>query len=126
MVGQRSCWNDPRIISLLLLVFVAGGLVGAIGHTLLVQRSTVAANPANTESMVNRLEKELDLSPEQTEKLVVVLDDFFKYYHALQAQSDEVKGHAKRQITSILTPAQREKFDKMMTEFQQKPRAANR
>jgi len=66
--------------------------------------------------LMTRLKTELDLTPEQTEQLKTVLDDFFTYYYTLQAQLDDVRASGKQRILRILDDGQKKKFDKIMAE----------
>lgn len=67
---------------------------------------------------LERLKKELDLTPEQAAQLERVLDDFFAYYHTLQAQMDEVRASGKDRILRLLDERQRRKFEEMMDRAQ--------
>lgn len=64
--------------------------------------------------------KELDLSPGQAAEIETILDDFVMYYDTLQAQMDEVRASGKAKIKQILNDHQRQKFDKMLVELQNK------
>lgn len=67
---------------------------------------------------LERLKKELDLTPEQAAQMERVLDDFFAYYHTLQAQLDEVRATGKDRILRLLDERQRRKFEQMMDRAQ--------
>jgi len=60
-----------------------------------------------------RLQKELNLTPEQSEKLKVILDDFVKYHDDLEAQIEDVRATGRNRIVQILTPQQRQRFEKL-------------
>jgi Spy/CpxP family protein refolding chaperone len=60
----------------------------------------------------------LKLTPQQAEEIGTILDDFMMYYQTLQAQMDEVRASGKDRILKILTPEQREKFGRMLSELQ--------
>lgn len=72
------------------------------------------------EITLERFKRELKLTPEQTSQLEAILDDFFTYYHTLQAQLDEVRATGKDRILRVLNPEQRQKFERMMSELQSK------
>jgi len=108
------------VILLLLLVFLCGSVVGAVAvrYTL---KPKVAAGPtywasSGVEVSLKRLEKELNLTPEQSRQIAQILDDFVKYYHTLQAQMEEVRATGKAKILEVLNPEQREKFQKLIKE----------
>jgi hypothetical protein len=68
------------------------------------------------EMSLQRFKRELDLTPAQAEQLETVLDDFFMYYHTLQAQLDDVRASGKKRILRILNEDQKRRFEKIMTE----------
>lgn len=70
------------------------------------------------EIALERFKKELNLSQEQADEVALVLDDFMMYYQTLQAQMDEVRASGKDRIEKILSPEQRDKFQRMMSELQ--------
>jgi hypothetical protein len=87
------------------------------GHRLHNTRS-LAWKEGGKQVTLERLKKELDLTPQQAAELETVLDDFFTYYHTLQAQMDEVPATGKDRILRLLDERQRRKFEKMLEEFQ--------
>jgi len=94
------------------LVFLCGVATGALvmnfgGHRGL-HRAAFWSDPGK-EISINRLQKELDLTPEQTEKLKVLLDDFAHYYR-------DVLATGKRSIYTILNDEQKKKFDRLLNE----------
>ena len=56
---------------------------------------------------VERMKKELDLTPVQTGQLETILDDFAKYYRT-------VLSDGKTRIMQILTDDQKQKFDRLL------------
>jgi Spy/CpxP family protein refolding chaperone len=65
-----------------------------------------------TESKKDTLDRwhtKLNLTDEQIAQLSVILDDFNKYYDNVLAEGHE-------RILQVLTPAQRQKFQKMLEE----------
>jgi Spy/CpxP family protein refolding chaperone len=58
----------------------------------------------------------LKLTPEQTQEIASMLDDYRHYYQSLSDQLEDVRATGKNRILQILDPSQREKFDKMMNE----------
>jgi hypothetical protein len=115
-------WREPRILSTLFLVFLAGAASGALSmhfglHSKL--RRAVAPGPreANREMVLQRFKNELDLSGDQSEKLAMVLDDYRQYYQSLQDQLDDLRSTGKTRILAILNPQQRDRFEKMMNDL---------
>lgn len=125
MGGSCSAyWRNPRLIGTLLLVFLCGVAVGILAMSLAGYRLHNPKQPSwregGKEITLARFKKELDLTPEQTAQLEGILDDFFAYYHTLQAQLDEVRATGKDRIMRILNEGQRQKFERMLSELQQR------
>ena len=124
--AHSSGWRDPRILVMLLVVFICGATAGMLVMALGAHRMMHAhAQPstwkdAGKEASVQRFQKELSLSPSQTEQLETILDDFFTYYHTLQAQLDDVRASGKQRILRILDEDQKKKFEKIMSGMQDK------
>ncbi len=118
-------WQNPRILLTLLIVFLCGVSAGMLIMSLGTQRRwPTVQQPSWRESgkevSLQRFKKELDLTPQQTEQLETILDDFFTYYHTLQAQLDDVRASGKNRIVRILNPDQKRKFEKLMVDLQDK------
>lgn len=115
MQGNHYSWSNPRVLLTFSLIFLCGALVGAIAVTFTQSQTFVASSPQelSRELTLTRLTTELDLTQEQQDRLRVVLDDYFQYYHALQDQLDQVKASGREKITELLTDQQKAKFEKM-------------
>lgn len=116
----RASWQNPRILALLFLIFLCGALAGAItaraGLHERLHRSAGAAfwkDNRDVEFSYDRLRKELNLTPEQSERLKTILDDFVKYHDDLEAQIEDVRATGRNRIVQMLTPEQRERFEKL-------------
>jgi hypothetical protein len=123
---QAPGWRNPRVFLTLLVVFLcgvsAGMLVMAAGAPRWMHAQTRPAwRDSGSEVSLQRLRKELDLTPAQTEQLETILDDFFTYYHTLQAQLDDVRSSGKQRMLRILDENQKKKFEKIMSGMQDKP-----
>jgi Spy/CpxP family protein refolding chaperone len=114
-------WRNPCIVLTLSGVFLCGLLTGVL-VTKWFSGPKAAAAPYWQESgkqiSVQRFKKELNLTPAQAAEVEMILDDFVKYYQTLQAQMDDVRATGKERIRRILTPEQKEKFERMMSELQ--------
>jgi len=116
--SERATWHNPRIFSSLLLVFLAGAATGAVsmkfGLHELLHRS---AGPTSKEAVLQKFRADLNLTPAQTEKISLILDDYRHYWQSVQDQQDDIRATGKMRILHELDPAQREKFQKMMGEI---------
>jgi len=124
---DRAPWQNPRILTTLLFVFVAGAATGALFMQLGLHgwiHRAVAPSPqarnlhaADHDAILNRFKSELDLSSDQTSKLSLVLDDYSQYYESLQEQLNDLRATGKSRIMNILDPDQRAKFEKVMNDL---------
>lgn len=122
--GHQASWQNPRILFIILGVFLCGVAVGMFtmslgGRHLLHPESTAAMKAGGKDMSLQAFKKELNLTPAQSEQLETILDDFFTYYHTLQAQLDDVRASGKQRILRVLDEKQKRKFEKMMGELQQ-------
>jgi hypothetical protein len=116
--AERATWQNPRILTTLLLVFLAGGATGAVsmkfGLHQVLHRPSV---PTSKEAVLQKFRADLNLTPAQTEKISLILDDYRHYYQSVQEQQDDIRATGKMRILEELDPAQRDKFQKMMGEI---------
>jgi Spy/CpxP family protein refolding chaperone len=115
--SDRPTWQNPRILTTLILVFLTGALAGAIGmqeglHAQL-HRGAAYWRGDKAEFSYQQLKTELNLTPEQSERLKTILDDFVKYHDDLEAQIDDVRATGRNRIVQILTPEQRKRFEQL-------------
>ena len=115
--SDRPTWQNPRILTTLVLVFLAGALAGAIGmqeglHAQL-HRGAAYWRGDKAEFSYQRLKTDLNLTPEQSERLKTILDDYVKYHEDLEAQIEDVRATGRTKILQILTPEQRKRFEKL-------------
>jgi Spy/CpxP family protein refolding chaperone len=91
-------------------------------HEWIHQPTATLQAPANPEALLEHYRTQLKLSAEQTKKLSAVLADYQRYYQAVQEQIDEarlrdqiedLRSTGKSRILEILSPEQREQFEKM-------------
>jgi Spy/CpxP family protein refolding chaperone len=118
VASERATWQNPRIFSTLLLVFLAGAAAGAVSmkfglHDLLHH----SAAPASKEAVLQKFRTDLNLTPAQADRISLVLDDYRHYYQSVQDQLDDIRATGKMRILQELDPAQRDKFQKMMGEI---------
>src|SRR5215213_10296839 len=109
-------WNPKVACGLaLLLVFLVGAAAGAVVMDFKVHRNRIPAfeTPAGKALYFDRMQRELNLTPAQSEQMQSVLNDFWQYYRT-------VLSDGKQRVESLLTDEQRQKFEKMLQ--QQLPR----
>jgi Spy/CpxP family protein refolding chaperone len=117
LASDRPTWQNPRILTTLVLVFLTGALAGAIGmreglHAEL-HRGVAYWRGEKAEFSYRQLKTELDLTPEQSERLKTILDDFAKYHDDLEQQIEDVRATGRNRIVQMLTPEQRKRFEKL-------------
>jgi Spy/CpxP family protein refolding chaperone len=121
VAAERAPWQNPKIVSTLMVVFLAGAATGAlsmqVGLHKMLHRTPARSNLQNRDAILNQFKTELGLTQPQTEKLALVLDDYRQYYQSVQDQLDDMRNTGKNQIMAILSPEQRQKFDKLMNEL---------
>ena len=118
--------QNPKVISTLVVVFLAGAAAGALVmqlglHDKLHRTAAAASKPvplAAKDAVLQRFKTELNLSSAQTQQMSSILDDYRRYYQSLQDQLDDVRALGKTRIVQILDDGQRQKFEKMMNELQ--------
>jgi len=110
--------SDPKTLCAitLVLVFLCGTVAGALAmnlgvHTRLHQPAF--DTPAGKALYFERLQKELQLTPTQTDQVRSILNDFWDYYRTVLSDS-------KVRVEQVLNPEQRQKFERLLQEAQQK------
>ena len=107
--------RQPRAacIATMALVFLVGGMVGAVvmsaGHSRLHAGNRDVWTSAGQSVHLERLRKDLDLTPQQTEQMETILDDFTQLYRTVLTDG-------KARILQILKPEQQRKFQRMIEE----------
>ena len=107
-------WN-PKVacVVTLTLVFLCGAVAGALAMDFgLHQRLHPTFDTAAGKALVfERMQKELSLTPAQSEQMQVILNDFWQYYRTVLSDS-------KSRIEQLLTEEQRQKFERLLQERQ--------
>ena len=65
----------------------------------------------------DKLKTELNLTSEQSDRLKTILDDFVKYHEDLEAQIEDMRATGKNRIIQMLTPEQRQKFERLCNQL---------
>jgi len=120
--GQAP-WQNPRVVSTLVLVFLAGGTAGALTMRLGFHEklhptvASASSREPSREAVLQNFKTKLSLTTEQTDQIAMVLEDYRQYYESLQDQLDDLRSTGKSRILKVLDPAQRDQFEKMMTDL---------
>lgn len=124
---NRASWQNPRILGTLLLVFLCGATAGALtmrlassARTSAIKEKERSINLGGKDISLQKLKKELDLSPEQTSRLEMVLDDYTKYYQEVMEQMASVRATGKANIMRVLNDDQKKTFEKLLADLQNK------
>jgi hypothetical protein len=102
---------DPRVACAIMLVMVflcgagAGALAMNLGHRSLHQPDF--DTPAGKIRFFERMQRELNLTPAQSEQMQSILNDFWQYYRSVLSDS-------KSRVEQILDEGQRRKFEQML------------
>jgi Spy/CpxP family protein refolding chaperone len=120
--SRNAPWREPRIVSTLFLVFLAGAASGALSmrlglHDRLRGGVSSSTREPSREVVLRKFQSELDLTDDQSQKLAMVLDDWGQYYQSLQEQLEDLRSTGKNRILEILNPDQRDRFEKMMKDL---------
>jgi hypothetical protein len=106
-----NAWSPKLVTAVTLaLVFLCGGVVGALVMDFGVhnrQRPPAFETTQGQSQYFERLQKELALTPAQSEQVKSILGDFWQYYRTVLS---ECRGR----IDTILTPDQRVKFAQLL------------
>jgi Spy/CpxP family protein refolding chaperone len=110
---------DPKVACavVLALVFLCGAAAGALAMNMgahnLLHRQPAFDTPQGKAAYFERITKELDLTPAQTEQMQSILNDFWQYYRTVLSDS-------KAKVEQILNESQRQKFEKLLKDQQPK------
>src|SRR5260370_29049352 len=132
--------DNRKALALIILVFVVGVGVGAVGHSV-GDRRVQGARPEtpapflqprpNPPRAVARLTTELKLTPEQQKQIGDILADTQHRYDAIHDQMNpqfaQIRQEGRDQMRQVLTPEQRPKFEDYLKrlEEERRRRAAN-
>ena len=110
-MAAGGTWNPKLVCAItLVLVFLCGGVAGALVMDFGVhnrQRPPAFESSQGQTLYFERLQKELDLTPAQSEQVKSILNDFWQFYRSVLS---ECRGR----IDQILTPQQRTKFEQVL------------
>ena len=106
-----GAWSPKLACAVVLaLVFLAGGVVGALVLDLGIHNRTRTPSfdtATGRAAYFDRLRKDLALSEEQSAQVQSILEDFWQYYRTVLSE-------ARQRIDLVLTPEQQVKFDRIL------------
>lgn len=108
---------EKTAILSLLLVFLCGGVLGAMVMSYVHPRmhATKQAAPVGLSVSISEWKTELDLSDEQVRQLTSILDDFGHYYENLLADGNT-------RITQVLSPDQQARYERLLRKHRSQAR----
>lgn len=127
--------DNRKALALIILVFVLGVALGAVGHSIADRRVLGARTPGpapflqprpNPPRAVARLTGELKLNPDQQKQIGDILADMQHRYDAVHDQMNpqfaEIREEGRNQIRQVLTPEQRPKFEDYLRRLEEERR----
>lgn len=115
---DETGWWNPRVLSILALVFLCGSAFGAAAMRIYLHRVMPPAGPTmvyNGHRLgLTQLDRELNLRAEQKLQVELILDDYAKFYQNVEDQRAEVAEHGKQKIMELLDDQQRARFDELL------------
>ena len=118
--AQRTPWQDTRILTILLMVFLAGAGSGAIAMRVSMNRKlhNVWFWPKESAITLTKLQQELNLSPDQSAKVKTILDDMVRYREDIDSSAESYRAIGKHRILDVLTAEQRKRFEELSKSLQ--------
>src|SRR5436305_12870238 len=102
---------DPKVACgvALVVVLLCGAAAGALVMDSGVHRNRIPSfeTPAGKALYFERMQRELELTPAQSEQMQSVLNDFWQYYRT-------VLSDGKQRVEALLNDQQKQKFEKML------------
>lgn len=114
--------TSRKAVVLVLVVFVLGILLGALGTYIAGERVWARGEGRGSGKgrvrLQEQLTRELELNAEQQKQLAAILEETKKKYEALyepvRSQADLVRQQGRENIRAILSPEQRTKFEEVL------------
>ncbi len=108
-----------------ILVFLLGGIAGAVSHHLYREHVRASMSKAPPPDIVEGFAQMLELDAAQKESLRVIFDQSLERYRVLgkefMPRFEVIRNETDRQIKDILNDNQKKKFEDFLRKFQPKP-----
>lgn len=125
---------DTTAALYLLLTFASGAGVGSLGFWLYSSKTVNAASARSAEQYrqkyLQEMESRLQLSPEQKQRLVAILDQtrtlYREVYDKHRPEFEAVQQHQTAQIRALLDPSQQAEYEKIRREREERRKKAFR
>lgn len=111
----------PRLCSaaFVIIMFLCGIMLGGLSdHWWMARNARNATWPESRAHVLEQIDQELSLSPDQAKQLEVILDRAMKDYEDLHNRAHQVRLDTRDQIRAILTEPQKQKFEATMARLQ--------
>ena len=113
--------NRFKLATGIVLIFALGVLCGVLGSGMYfknrVEHFQEAGPHARKEMLMQRLTHQLNLTPQQQEKIAAIFDDMreqlFKLRKEMKPGHERIREHGHARIKAILSPEQQKQFDEM-------------
>jgi hypothetical protein len=117
-------WNSP-IAVYLFLVFVSGGVVGALGYRMYSPPSARSEHRVSPEvwrrQYLDELRTRANLTPDQVQKMNVIMDEtdagFYQLREKHHQEMEKIKEEHRAKLRAILTPDQLPKYEQFRIEL---------
>lgn len=116
---MRFSATSRKAIALIVLVFLLGIALGAVGN-ILVDRRVLGARVRGAQQSrpMTRLTQALDLTADQQKQLSAILKDMQQgldaVHQQMNPQFEQIRNEGHDKIRQILTPEQRPKFEEFL------------
>ena len=110
-----------RATFFIVLIFLCGALAGTVATSAWknwTRSASAASRPNSTHHTVEKLTRELSLTPDQTKQLNEILLDTHKAYREHEDQLETVRQQGRDRIRKILTEEQRPKYEQILAKVE--------
>ena len=113
-------WLEQKRATLfILLIFLCGMVAGALGSNLWMNlerrgATTRAAVPYSAQRTVEKFTRRFSLTPEQAQKLNLILDETRKAYQTHETEQAAIRQRGRDRIREILNEQQRAQYEEYL------------